>query len=482
MTDPVESESSSQLGTGPTRSRTPGRRAILAVLGALTVLALAASLIQSTAARAPLPVPDVAPPGDAIDAAWHCAEGTAGANGRADETLLIANLDDASAQVTVSVAIAGQRTERTVTVEGKQQRRVKVSDIASGTEPGVTVYSRGGRITVEHQLVGANDIAVGPCARESSSSWYFAAGTTVRGAFEWLALYNPYPEGATVDVEVYTKELSGDASVDRPSERINSINVPGYTRVSLPVHERIGRYSATAIAVRARFGRIVAERSLVFDNVDGRSGLALSLGAPTLATAQTLAGGRAGEGRSEIVAVANPGATPASVRLSYVLEGNLSIEPFELVVQPRTVAVVDLPNAPKDRYRAVRVESSTPVVAELRASSAKPQKAVGIATMMADPVPATRVTFLAARVAANSMDHFIMVNPGRRTTSVTVRSLDDTFSPASFEIGPFGMVEFAAGDVGAQVNTAIEIASAEPIVVAHDADTPGITMSGGIPQ
>lgn len=475
--------------TEPTRTRrtrtvavvaTPGRRAVLVTFLVLVVVALGLTLMTPGTAAFVAPAVDRVAPSPAIDAAWYCADGTSNAGGRADETILISNLADSSAAVTVDVAAAGKRTSKEFVLDGKTVERVKVSEIVASPDPGVTVYARGGQVVVEHQLTGSNDLAVGPCARQPGSSWYFAAGTTVKGAFEWLALYNPFPEGALIDIEVFTKDITDESEVARPVERINSINVPGYTRVSLPIHERIGRHSATALAVRARFGRIVAERSLIFDNVEGRSGLALSLGAPVPATDMFIAGGRAAEGRDEVLAIANPGSGRATATVEFLFEGGLSIEPATLDIEGDTVANLTLPTAPKDRYRAIAVRSSLPVVAELRATSAKPQTSSGIATVIGDSDSAREQVVVAPRVSATSNDHYVMVNPSGSSTIVRVRMADASGETAQFEIGPRGVVEFAAKDVGATPKTTMLISSARPIVVGRDTDATGITLSSGI--
>lgn len=476
MTEPVRTRRLRGAAGVPT----PGRRAVLVAFLVLVVVAIGLTLVNPGGAEFVAPAVDRAAPRSAIDAAWYCADGTSNAGGRADETVLIANLADSSAAVTVEVATAGKRANKELTVDGNAVERVKVSDIAASPDPGVTVYARGGQIVVEHQLTGANDLAVGPCARQPGASWYFAAGTTVKGAFEWLALYNPFPEGALVDVEVFTKDITDESEAARPVERINSINVPGYTRVSLPIHERIGRHSATALAVRARFGRVVAERSLVFDNVDGRSGLALSLGTPTIESEVVIAGGRAAEGRSEVLAIANPGTVRATATVEYLFEGGLSIEPATLDIDAGTVANLVLPTAPKDRYRALAVRSSAPIVAEVRATSGKPQSSAGIATVIGDGMFAREQVVVAPRVSATSNDHYVMVNPSSAATIVSIRMSDGSGEAAQFEIGPRGVVEFAAKDVGATPKTAMVISSARPIAVGRDTDATGITLSTGI--
>ena len=64
----------------------------------------------------------------------------------------------------------------------------------------------GGGVVVEHEVRAGPDLDVAPCATSGSTEWHLAEGSTVLGATEVLALYNPFADDAIVDVRVTTDE------------------------------------------------------------------------------------------------------------------------------------------------------------------------------------------------------------------------------------------------------------------------------------
>src|SRR5262249_2025139 len=118
-----------------------------------------------------------------------------------------------------------------------------------------------------------------PCARGASTDWYFAEGTTVKGAQESLALFNPFGDDAIVDVSLLT-----DSGPSEP-DSLHGVVVPRQSRLTLALQTVIERQPLVAAPVHARVGRVVAERSQVFDGtvsegVPVRKGIAVSLGTP----------------------------------------------------------------------------------------------------------------------------------------------------------------------------------------------------------
>src|SRR5436190_19572111 len=103
---------------------------------------------------------------------------------------------------------------RGVPVPRGAQVRVAVASVLQAPEqpddaglivgPGVVAEVFGGRSVVEHEIEGEGDLAVGPCARQAGSDWYFAGGTTERGAEENAALFNPFPDDAIGDLPFAT--------------------------------------------------------------------------------------------------------------------------------------------------------------------------------------------------------------------------------------------------------------------------------------
>ena len=293
----------------------------IAVAAAFGVRNTGASPATSTASAVADAVPTVAG-ADTVSTTWYCAEGTGAPGGRADETILIANEGDAEARAVVTVMPGGQvRPEsRRVTVPRGAQVRVSVSSVLQAPEqpgdaglvvgPGVVVEVFGGRSVVEHEIEGENDLAVGPCARQAGTDWYFAGGTTERGAEENAALFNPFPDDAIVDVTFAT-----DAGFIAPAD-LQSVAVPRRSRITVPIGNFVLRQAQVALHVHVRTGRIVAERSMTFTaENETRRGLTLSLGAPRPESSWSLPGVVPEDGALHSVLVANfdPAATEVEI-------------------------------------------------------------------------------------------------------------------------------------------------------------------------
>ena len=137
---------------------------------------------------------------------WYCAEGSANPNGRADEEIVLGNVGTAASHAVITVFSGSEAApvRRAVTVAKGAVVRVKVADVVVAADPGVLVEVRGAPTAVEHRISRGSDVALGPCAREPSTDASFAAGTTMKGAELWLALFNPFPDDAIVDVRGIT--------------------------------------------------------------------------------------------------------------------------------------------------------------------------------------------------------------------------------------------------------------------------------------
>ena len=220
------------------------------------------------------------PSEDSLSTSWYCAEGTSTPDGRADETVLIASVADTAAEATVTVMPGGDTApvSRTVHLDPREEKRVRVADVLATPEPAVVVEVVGGQAVVAHELVANGDLATEPCARGAASDWYFADGTTLKGAQQYLVLFDPFGDDAIVDVSLVT-----DDGVQEP-DALQAISVPRRSRVTIPVSDLVPRQRSVAVHVHARTGRVVAERTQIFDGTasDGevvRQGIAVSMGA-----------------------------------------------------------------------------------------------------------------------------------------------------------------------------------------------------------
>lgn len=404
---------------------------------------------------------------DARSSAWYCAEGTSDPEGRAAETVLITNLGsgDVGAAVTVFPGGEAEPTTLEVTVDAATTLPVPVEEVLATPEPGVLVETFGGDVLVEHQVRSGDDIAVGPCASEAATEWYFAGGTTSRGAELYLVLFNPFGEDASVDVSFVT-----DTGFTEP-ERLQGLTVPRRSRVSVPVHEEVRRRSLVGTAVSARSGRVVAEQSLLLDgspDVGGREGLAVSLGASAMAAEWHFpwAGVPGNEGQG--VAVANFGTGSAEVTVEVTLEGDATLAEQTVPVPPRTVVVVELAGRVPDGVEAsltVRATRDVDVVAEQLAVGAR-----GIATMVGSTQPAQRWAF-ATRGRA-----LALFNPGSENVGVVLRGADGSELDRG-EVAAGRRLGVDAGELDLPANAPIVIDADAPVFVVRVGT---LTVSSGV--
>ena len=351
---------------------------------------------------------------------WYCAEGTSNPDGRADETVVIANAGTTSTRATVTVFPGGDapRVAKNYRVGPGAVTRVHVADIAAVPEPGVLVEVRGGRAAVEHVVSRGQDRALGPCAREPAPEWRFASGTTGKGAELWMALFNPFPDDAIVDI----RAVSADGV--RSPGAMQGIVVPQYSRVSVPVHRDLPRVDLVALQVTTRRGRVIAEQSLTLDGSDGRSGLAMTAGT-TSARHWRFPLAVIGSGRNERLIVTNPGVRQANVTVRFTLDSS-AIEPQMLIVPGMTTIAVDLTRVPVDIGFAMTVDANRPIVAENIAAANAPQPAVarGIASDLGLTGAAKEWVIIPSRLDADSADLVGIMAADGRAHRVQILTVD----------------------------------------------------------
>jgi hypothetical protein len=422
------------------------------------------------------------PEGAAETSAWYCAEGTANPGGRADERVFVANVDVRAARARISVFSGPDQPaqSRLFDIRAGALLGIRVGDLLATPEPGVLVEVTGARAVVTHSITGNGDGGVGPCARDAAPAWHFAAGTTVRGAELWLALFNPYSDDAIVNIGFLT-----DAGPRAPGE-LQGLVVPGRTRVSVPVHDQARRDTLVATEVIVRRGRVVAEQSQVLDGFDGRRGISLSLGAPDLGTRFEFATASVSDGRTQTLVLANPGDAPTAVTVRTRLDGG-ALEPEIVSVAPRSALAVDLGRrVPANVGFSVGVRSRLPISADVLAVQREPwpQRQRGIATVIGEQRPARRWVLAPSRVS-NEADLVAALNPGRRPVTVRFRVLGDgeAAGDTTRRVPAGRRVLVNLADLGVPDATVLVVDASGPVVVERDASgMPGLTVSHAVPD
>lgn len=469
------------------RAQRPSRVAVVVFVVACLAAAVVLDRMGPSARGAEVSVelgPRV-PSAGATTTAWYCAEGTANVNGRADESIVVAAIDARPVRARVTVMPGGDAApvSRTIDVRARSETTVRVAELLPVPDPGVLVETTGGRSVVSHSITGNGDAGLGPCAREPASEWHFAAATTAKGAAVWLALFNPFGDDAIVDIGFLT------GSGPLAPEELQGFVVPRRTRVMVPVHDEARRVDLVATEVSVRRGRVVAEQSLVLDGTDGRKGLALSLGAPALATRWEFAAGLVAAGRAQSVVIANPANATVSVEVAERLDGDASITPQEVSVPARSAVAVDLAaHAPRDTGFSFSVTARTPIVAESLVSVGEPAAAAsrGIATVVGSVHAARRWVMVPARATDRSTDLLTVV--GRRSVTVRLSVLERGRAevPARtrrvmLRAGKRKVFDLAALRVPRDAIVVVDASG--PVVVEREAQAvPGVTIAAAVPD
>lgn len=417
------------------------------------------------------------PPADARSSAWYCAAGSAAPGGNGDETVFVTNVASHIVRADVIVmADANTTVPRRVDVPGLTRVAVHVADVVATPNPGVVVESIGGPVVVEHEIRNGVSIAMGPCARQAASAWYLPAGTTVKGAQQWLSLFDPFPDDAIVDVTFLT-----DTGPQAP-QALQGLVVPRHTKVTVSVHDNVPRQGIVAAQVHTRIGRVVAEQSLFFDGTNGRLGMTLASGAPATAVDWYLPAGVVVGGTDALV-VANPGDSQATVVVDVVLDGEAKLTPQSVPVPDHSVVSIDLMSrVPANTGFWVRAHSDKPVVAAQSVFTA-----TASATVTASPVLSRRWAFASARSSVPSTDVIVAANPAARPVTLRVDAILSGATPpiigdqsVSIPPGARALVNLSERNVPA--GAGVLVTTDEPVAVERvDSNPQTMSAALGIP-
>ncbi|MEM7285325.1 MAG: DUF5719 family protein [Actinomycetota bacterium] len=304
------------------------------------------------------PIVPTAGKSEALSSAWYCAAGTIVEDGFADHTLVIANPSAAEASVALTVhpvlapqpltidldaedvaeelelvppeAVDLGAVQTAVTIPPLSVQRIRVGDLdgVGGEHAAVLVESDVGPMVVEHMLSGSAGASLAPCASTSSSSWYFAAGTTRRGAREVISIFNPFPGDAVVDMT-----FTADGSARAP-QIYEGLVVPSGTVLPVDITDVVTLFDVVSASLDVRTGRVVADRIVTLDGSEGLSGLSVAPGSSTPALRWVLpSSGPAGS--VDAIAITNP----SDVEADLDIEVRLDVPEFNGTVEPIGVAV-----------------------------------------------------------------------------------------------------------------------------------------------
>lgn len=472
----------------PARPAGPRRGAFVIALAAVAaaVVATSVAVMPPGPDRQPVPAGSEVPAADALSVAWVCAEGTGDPGGRAPATVWIANPSGAPAAVQVTVQAGGSEVgRRALALPGWSVVAVPVGEVAAAADPVVLVEATGGRVVVAHSAVAAQDVAVAPCRRPPVPTMLLAGATTLRGAQTVVAVANPFPDDAIVDISVLT--LGG---LQAP-ERLQGLIVPRHSRITVPLGDVVRRQAVLAARVTTRRGRVVAEASLRIDGVEGRTGFALSAGVARPARRFGFPSGAATPGRAQQLTLANPADRPARARVRVRLDGRARLAPRDVVVPARGLVTLDVgERVPVGEGFSVVVDATRPVVAQMLVASRAPAAPAsrGIAWPAGQHEANRRWVLVPARASGRSADVLVVAGAARRAVRVRVQAFADGQrrdlpGASGLRIPPGRRQVFDLARLGVQPGDGLLVTADGPVWTARDSWAgPGISIDGGIPD
>jgi len=237
-----------------------------------------------------------------LEAAWYCPVGSSSAAGYAEHTVIVSNLGEDSAAVSVSTMTGeGRGPSLQLDVAPFTTEKIPLSQVTESPVAGAALAVIGGDAVVSHQVVTTEGTAEGPCATHVSDTWYFASGRTTRDSSEVVALMNPFPE----DV-VFNMQLHRPAGRPRLPSDLQGAVVPAHSVRLVHVEDYLSREEDVAAVISTVTGRLVAERLQIMTGDLGPQGAALQLGTPNATDSWMLVAGRIHEEGSDRVIVFNP--------------------------------------------------------------------------------------------------------------------------------------------------------------------------------
>ena len=294
---------------------------------------------------------------------WYCVSGTVGGAGVADHQIILGNKSDNVAEValTVTPVLAPQRSSSessvkkekivpeviqietvltSVEVLPRSVRTVVLADLpkVAGEFAAVMLESNVGDLVVEHRLVGTTGESQSNCQSDASEEWYFASGTTREETREIISVFNPFADSAVIDMN-----FVADGRVRRP-DAFSGLVIPPRSLLPIDITGAVTLSEVVSTTVRARNGRVVAERLLIFGDEFSPNGLSVEAGTPSLASIWVFPGG-VDSSVSSAIQIFNPSEVEeASVDIEVYSDfANSSfIEPVSLMISPGSTETVVL--------------------------------------------------------------------------------------------------------------------------------------------
>jgi len=454
------------------------RRVALLVAG---IVVLTGVLVADAVVGPSAPKSNGAPPPSAVlsdaaatSSAWYCA-GLAAVAG----AVLITNPGRVPVTGTVRSQPAGSSTVTTTRFAAPPSQQVAV-DLPQGA---ATVSVEGGGVGVLEAVVGAFGVTASPCASSAASAWYFAQGSTANGAGMEVAVFNPLPTPAVVDIS-FTSPTTG--TIVPPAYQGVPL-APGQSVVENVMDHAPGQGSL-ATAVTALSGSVVAT---VFEpsSGPGHGGSSFLDGTTAPRPLWAFAQNQDVAGGTNYFVMYNPTSVPATVTVSLALTQGQAA-PIVVPLPPQSTSVLTAESQTRIPTGAAygivfstnsRSQSSAAgiVVARLAISNGSPNPAVGVSSGQAGGFS----RWLVAPVApGQSPAGLAVIDLTTRPVRVTVKGFQSSAGPTALpgakniKVDP-GTVYMLSSSPATPVGwSPVEVEASGPVAVQLDpspADPPG---------
>ncbi|WP_419916222.1 hypothetical protein [Candidatus Poriferisodalis sp.] len=298
----------------------------LALVAALVIDARDDRAAPIVAAAGPQAHAQVAvPPPDALTSSWFCPlvgmRGPVQGFGEVTTEVLLTNM---TAEVaSVSVEFRGRTTGRRYVMADVAPHStgvVSTSDYVSDEVTGALVEASSGGLAVTRRFVSPLGIDEARCSSLLAPDWYIPVGDTQSDALAVLAIMNPLPRDAIVDV-TFASEAEFGPFV---APALTGVVVPAWSTVAVDIGEHARRRDVVAASVRARAGRIAVDSLVAYDGSVGRRGLAAELASVATGERWLVPVPGIDDGTRLWVRVFNPSDDVAEVAASIVSDDPLS--------------------------------------------------------------------------------------------------------------------------------------------------------------
>ena len=359
-------------------------------------------------------------PASSLSSSWFCPGGPTD-GGALGTRIMVMNPESEGVRVVVTaMPQTGDPGQKAFDVGPSSGLPIVLRDIVASPWTAALVEVEGAGVVVEQSVSLPNEFDTSPCAPAASPTWYFASGSTARDATMTVALMNPFPDDAIVDMAFATGEGR------RVPGYFEGLVVRGGSVLAVDIGSHVRRQDVVSTEVKARSGRVVASQ-LLLRSAPGVFGVSLTLGAPRLGKEWVFPDGLAHDGVVERFEFFNPTEQEARVDIELALiEGET--EPFEITIPAQgrfTLNPREGDRVPKGVSHAALVTSvnDVPIVATRVFESSTPR--VGRSDMLGARRASSRWALAFGSATAVNDEWVIVFNADDQPARVSFTALAD---------------------------------------------------------